>query len=66
MSMIPFFPSLRPPISSSICFDVDLPCDDETELRELERDHVAYVSNLMHLFSSLVNQLFITFPQKCG
>lgn len=44
MSMIPFFPSLRPSVSASLCYDVDMPCDDENELREMERDHVSYVS----------------------
>lgn len=41
--MIPLFPSLRPSVSSSICFDVDQPCDDESELREMEKDYDAWV-----------------------
>lgn len=44
MSMIPLFPSLRPSVSSSICFDVDQPCDDESELREMEKEYDVWVS----------------------
>lgn len=43
MSMYPFFPSLRPTVGSSICIDADIPCDDESELREMEKEHVAWV-----------------------
>lgn len=43
MSMIPFFPSLRPTVGSSICIDADTPCDEESELREIEKEHVAWV-----------------------
>lgn len=43
MSMIPLFPSLRPSVSSSICFDVDQPCDDESELREMEKEYDIWV-----------------------
>ena len=39
MSMIPFFPSLKPPLVSSIWFGVDIPCDDENELRLMEKEH---------------------------
>lgn len=44
MSMIPFFPSLRPTAGSSICIEADKPCDEEAELREIEKEHVALVS----------------------
>lgn len=43
MSMIPFFPSLRPTVGSSICIEADKPCDEEAELREIEKEHVALV-----------------------
>lgn len=43
MSMIPFFPSLRPTVGSSIRIDADTPCDEESELREIEKEHVAWV-----------------------
>lgn len=44
MAMYPFFPSLRPTVGSSICIDADIPCDDESELREMEKEHVAWVN----------------------
>lgn len=43
MSMVPLFPSLRPSVGSSICIDADTPCDEEAELRETEKEHVAWV-----------------------
>lgn len=43
MSMIPFFPSLRPTVGSSICIDADTPCDEESELRVIEKEHVEWV-----------------------
>lgn len=46
MSMIPIFPSLRPTIGSSICIDADAPCDEESELREIEKEHVAWVRRI--------------------
>lgn len=39
MSMLPFFPSLKPSVVNSIWFNVDVPVDDENELRELEKEH---------------------------
>lgn len=51
MSMLTFFPSLKPSASSSICFDVDQPCDDESELREMEKEHVEWVSAKRSSFS---------------
>lgn len=56
--MLPFFPSLRPSITNSICFDVDVPCDDENELREMEREHVAWVSVLNTNIDSKENSAF--------
>ncbi|XP_055314893.1 anaphase-promoting complex subunit 15 [Sitodiplosis mosellana] len=46
MSMIPFFPSLRPTVGSSICIDADTPCDEESELREIEKEHVAWLKSI--------------------
>lgn len=37
--MLPFFPSLKPSVVNSIWFDVDVPCDEEAELREMEKEH---------------------------
>lgn len=48
MSMIPFFPSLRPTVGSSICIEADKPCDEEAELREIEKEHVAWVSRRLY------------------
>ncbi|XP_031641079.1 anaphase-promoting complex subunit 15 [Contarinia nasturtii] len=46
MSMIPMFPSLRPTVGSSICIDADTPCDEESELREIEKEHVAWLKSI--------------------
>lgn len=54
MSMLTFFPSLKPAISSSICFDVDQPCDDESELREMEKEHVEWVNKIHFHFTSII------------
>lgn len=53
--MFPFFPSLRPTVCSSICVEADIPCDDETELREMEKEHVAWVYNKTFLTKSIVS-----------
>lgn len=34
-----FFPSLRPSVVSGLWFDLDVPYDEEAELRELEKEH---------------------------
>lgn len=39
MSMRPFFPSLRPSVVNGLWFDLDVPYDEEAELRELEKEH---------------------------
>lgn len=39
MSMRPFFPSLRPSIINGLWCDLDVPYDEEAELRELEKEH---------------------------
>lgn len=67
MSMLTFFPSLKPSVSSSICFDVDQPVDDESELRELEREHEESVNWIFILcrqhFNFIRNQFsFISLP----
>lgn len=41
--MFPFIPSLLPTVSSSICIDADIPCDEEAEIRELEKEHMTWV-----------------------
>lgn len=39
MSMRAFFPSLRPSVVNGLWFDLDVPYDEEAELRELEKEH---------------------------
>lgn len=51
--MLPFFPSLRPSVVNSNWFDVDVPCDDETELRELEKEHHDWEWGVAHTASDL-------------
>jgi Anaphase-promoting complex subunit 15 len=41
--MIPFFPSLTPPMTNSLWFDVDIPCDDESDVVQLENEHQNWV-----------------------
>lgn len=44
MSMIPFFPSLKPPIANCLWFEVDAPCNEEAEVLALEREQHAWVN----------------------
>lgn len=53
MSMLPFFPSLKPSVVNSIWFDVDVPCDEESELREMEKEHQDAVWEVTQLASDL-------------
>lgn len=65
MSMIPLFPSLRPSVSSSICFDVDQPCDDESELREMEKEYDAWVDAnhwYIHIHSAVTFYFSVYLP----
>lgn len=32
MSMIPFFPSLMPPTTNALWFDIDIACDEDSEV----------------------------------
>jgi hypothetical protein len=52
--MIPFFPSLTPPLTNSLWFDVDIPCDDESDVVQLETYHQSWVSTLKY-FNPLLN-----------
>lgn len=51
--MLPFFPSLKPSVVNSIWFDVDVPCDEENELRELEKEHHEFVWDITQQASDL-------------
>lgn len=62
--MYPFFPSLRPTVGSSICIDADIPCDDESELREMEKEHVAWVNIWMFWFTWMFKIFVMNFQLK--
>ncbi|KAL3278453.1 hypothetical protein HHI36_013774 [Cryptolaemus montrouzieri] len=40
---IPLFPSLKPRLFDAAWFDVDQPCDDEEEVKQLEREHQTWL-----------------------
>lgn len=62
--MIPFFPSLRPTVVSSICIDADTPCDEEAELREMEKEHIAWVKTIFsHKYRESLKCYFV-FEEK--
>lgn len=44
--MLPFFPSLKPSVVNSIWFDIDAPCEDESEVNELEKEHKDWVLSI--------------------
>ena len=37
------FPSLLPKVADTLWFNVDRPCDDESELSKMEEEHAAWV-----------------------
>lgn len=37
--MLPLFPSLMPPITNSLWFDIDPVCDEEAEVQAMENEH---------------------------
>ena len=53
----PMFPSLLPKVADPLWFNVDKPCDDESELTKLEEEHAAWVKRL-----DLETDSFTRFP----
>lgn len=49
MSMIPFFPTLRPSIASNLWFDVDIPCDDDLDVTNLETEHQNWLNSISQI-----------------
>lgn len=45
---IPLFPNLTLKLVDPAWFNVDQPCDDETEISQLENEHNAWVSSIIY------------------
>jgi hypothetical protein len=45
----PFFPTLTPPIASSLWFDTSCICDEEAEINKEEQEHRANVKSINFL-----------------
>lgn len=56
MSIIPFFPSLKPPIANCIWFD-SAPINEEAEILKYEREHHTWVVGISvsHICLNLIN-----------
>ncbi|XP_063702787.1 anaphase-promoting complex subunit 15B [Culicoides brevitarsis] len=53
MSMIPFFPSLMPPTTNSLWFDIDVACDEDSEITALETEHQQWLNSISQTASDL-------------
>ncbi|KAI8126576.1 hypothetical protein FF38_05388 [Lucilia cuprina] len=52
MSMLPFFPSLRPPIANRIWFD-SAPINEEAEVLKYEREHHSWLDAMKNAAADL-------------
>ncbi|KAM7349939.1 anaphase-promoting complex subunit 15 [Cochliomyia hominivorax] len=52
MSMLPFFPSLRPPVANKIWFD-SAPINEEAEVLKYEREHHSWLDSMKNAASDL-------------
>lgn len=43
---LPAFPSMTPRVAESQWFSVDKPCDDETELTQMEKEHQSWLTGI--------------------
>ncbi|XP_037569234.1 anaphase-promoting complex subunit 15B-like isoform X8 [Dermacentor silvarum] len=50
----PQFPSLQPRIADQPWFNIDRPCDDESELTQLEKEHQSALTSIAQRHSDLV------------
>lgn len=46
---VPAFPSLTPRVSEPHWFSVDRPCDDESDLTQMEKEHQQWVNNYFNI-----------------
>lgn len=52
--MTPAFPSLVPRVIDQQWFSVDKPCDDETELTQLEKEHQTWLTSITQNDSDII------------